>query len=218
MNGFHRRATRPGQSDYRREIPGHVLGCVHQSGRTPQQAPSPSSAANGEEQRYESAQPNTTRWTNRYARVIVGRNLLPAFWQATTTCPDPEAGAGIGGASSGAICGPFHGSVQRPGQFQQGAEPVGSFTKTIPRRTCLTLKLSRESDPKRHSRNSFSKMAETTIRGQRSGEFDEKWDWYKNRTCDWSIAMNRERPNDLNYRPWASAGTARDTAERSYQT
>lgn len=153
---------------FRREIPV-MLGVFINPGRTPQQVEA-SSSNWGDKGTNRPTEYNSL--DDRYARVIVDE-LLPAVAADYNVSEDPKQ-RGIGGASSGAIAA-FTVAWHRPDQFHKVLSLIGSYTNI--RGGHAYAELVRESDPK--DIRVYFQDGRNDNRGQRNGEYDEKWDWYK---------------------------------------
>ncbi len=214
---------------YRREIPV-MLGVFINPGRTPQQ-PEPSPSNWGDRDTNRPTEYNSL--DDRYARVIVDE-LLPALAADYNVSDDPKR-RGIGGASSGAIAA-FTVAWQRPDQFHKVLSLIGSFTNI--RGGHAYAGIVRQSDPK--DIRVFFQDGRNDNRGQRRGEYDEKWDWFKQNVqlaeamteqgydvnFVWGIGSHSTRhggailPEMMRWL-WRDHGTSTDpddVAERSYRT
>lgn len=171
---------------HRREIPV-MLGVFINPGRTPEQ-PEPSPSNWGDK--------NTNRPTeynsldDRYARVIVDE-LLPALEAEYNLSKDPKQ-RGIGGASSGAIAA-FTVAWHRPDQFHKVLSLIGSYTNI--RGGHAYADIVSQSDHK--DIRIFFQDGRNDNRGQRNGEYDENWDWFKQNVR--LVDALSEKGYDINY-------------------
>lgn len=171
---------------FRREIPV-MLGVFINPGRTPEQ-PEASPSNWGDKDTNRPTEYNSL--DDRYARVIVDE-LLPALEAKYNVSRDPKQRA-IGGASSGAIAA-FTVAWERPEQFHKVLSLVGSFTNI--RGGHVYADKVRESDKK--DIRVFFQDGRNDNRGQRRGQYDETWDWYKQNVR--LVEAMTEKGYDVNY-------------------
>ncbi|TWU10082.1 enterobactin/ferric enterobactin esterase [Allorhodopirellula heiligendammensis] len=171
---------------FRREIPV-MLGVFINPGRTPEQ-PEPSPSNWGDKDTNRPTEYNSL--DDRYAQVIVDE-LLPALAADYNISEDPKQ-RGIGGASSGAIAA-FTVAWHRPDQFHKVLSLIGSFTNI--RGGHAYADIIRENDLK--DIRVFFQDGRNDNRGQRRGQYDEKWDWYRQNVR--LVEAMTEKDYDINY-------------------
>lgn len=171
---------------FRREIPV-MIGVFINPGRTPEQ-PEPTPKDWGDRATNRPTEYNSL--DDRYARVIVDE-LLPVLYAKYNISREAKD-HGIGGASSGAIAA-FTVAWERPDQFHKVLSLVGSFTNI--RGGHVYPEKVRETE--RKPIRVFFQDGRNDNRGQRRGEYDEKWDWFHQNVR--LVEAMTEKGYDINY-------------------
>jgi enterochelin esterase-like enzyme len=173
---------------HRREIPV-MIGVFINPGRTPEQ-PEPSPKGDwGDRATNRPTEYNSL--DDKYAKVIVDE-LMPVLYEKYNISKEAKD-HGIGGASSGAIAA-FTVAWHRPDQFHKVLSIVGSFTNIRGGHAYTEIIRENEKKPIRV----FFQDGRNDNRGQRrGGQYDEKWDWYKQNVR--LVEAMTEKGYDINY-------------------
>lgn len=173
---------------HRREIPV-MIGVFINPGRTPEQ-PEPSPKGDwGDKATNRPTEYNSL--DDKYAQVIVDE-LMPVLYEKYNISKEAKD-HGIGGASSGAIAA-FTVAWHRPDQFHKVLSIVGSFTNIRGGHAYSEIIRQNEKKPLRV----FFQDGRNDNRGQRrGGEYDEKWDWFKQNVR--LVEAMTEKGYDINY-------------------
>jgi enterochelin esterase-like enzyme len=172
---------------HRREIPVMIAVFIN-PGRTPEQ-PEPSPKGDwGDRATNRPTEYNSL--DDKYAKVIVDE-LMPVLYEKYSISKEAKD-HGIGGASSGAIAA-FTVAWHRPDQFHKVLSIVGSFTNI--RGGHAYTEIVRENDKK--PIRVFFQDGRNDNRGQRRGQYDEKWDWFHQNVR--LVEAMTEKGYDINY-------------------
>lgn len=171
---------------HRREIPVMIAVFIN-PGRTAEQ---PEASAKEWGDRNSNRPTEYNSLDDKYARVIVDE-LMPELYAKYNISKDAKD-HGIGGCSSGAIAA-FTVAWERPEHFSKVLSTVGSFTNI--RGGHRYPDIIRES-PKKPIRV-FFEDGRNDNRGQRRGQYDETWDWFKQNVR--MVDALTEKGYDVNY-------------------
>jgi enterochelin esterase family protein len=171
---------------FRREIPVMISVYINPGRREDQ--PEPSSKEWGDKNTNRPQEYNAL--DDKYARVVVDE-LLPELKKTWNISDNPEH-RGIGGASSGAIAA-FTVAWEKPDQFHKVLSLIGSFTNIRGGHAYADKVRQTEKKPIRV----FFQDGRNDNRGSRRGEYDEKWDWFKQNVR--LVEAMTEKGYDVNY-------------------